>query len=148
MWTEPLHAAICRKVIEARDSASREIEIWGDGSQTRSFMYIDDCIEGMVRIMESTIDHPINLGSSEIVTINRLVDIVESIVESIAGIQLKRRYKLDAPMGVHGRNSDNTLILERLGWEPSTRLRDGLGRTFAWIDTQVRARRAGKTMLM
>src|ERR1700721_323399 len=119
-------AAVCRKVIEAKNSGRHEIEIWGDGNQTRSFMYIDDCVKGTRAIMESEIDEPINLGSSELVTINQLVD----IVEEIAGVKLKRNYNLSAPKGVNGRNSDNTLILEKLGWEPSMRLRDGLKMTY------------------
>lgn len=130
---EKAPAAICRKVIEAKLSGDHEIEIWGDGNQTRSFMYIDDCVDGTQRIMESEIDEPINLGSSELVTINQLVD----VAEEIGGIKLRRRYDLSAPKGVNGRNSDNTLILDRLGWEPSIRLRDGLRRTYEWIEAQV-----------
>jgi GDP-D-mannose 3',5'-epimerase len=135
-WTggrEKAPAAICRKVIEAKTSGSNEIEIWGDGRQTRSFMYIDDCTQGTLMIAESDIDEPINLGSSELVTINQLVD----IVEEIAGVELKRRYNLDAPKGVNGRNSDNTKILERLSWEPSIRLRDGMAKTYEWIESQM-----------
>ncbi len=135
-WTggrEKAPAAICRKVIEAKSSGKHEIEIWGDGKQTRSFMYIDDCTRGTLAIAESEIDEPINLGSSELVTINQLVD----IVEEIAGVKLNRRYKLDAPKGVNGRNSDNTKILEKLGWEPSIRLKDGMARTYAWIESQM-----------
>lgn len=137
-WTsgrEKAPAAICRKIAEAQLSGEHEIEIWGDGEQTRSFTYIDDCIEGTLKIMDSDVHVPINLGSSEIVTINELVD----IVEEIAGITVNRRYDLDAPQGVRGRNSDNTMILKRLGWEPSTRLRDGLARTYDWIYDQVSA---------
>ncbi len=130
---EKAPAAICRKVIEAKTSGKHEIEIWGDGSQTRSFMYIDDCLKGTVAITESHIDYPINLGSSELVTINQLVD----LVEEIAGVKLDRRYKLDAPKGVNGRNSDNTRILKELGWEPSTKLRDGLAKTYEWIESQM-----------
>jgi GDP-D-mannose 3', 5'-epimerase len=126
---EKAPAAICRKVIEAKLSGRHEIEIWGDGEQTRSFMYIDDCLYGTEAILESDILEPINLGSSEMVTINELVD----IVEEIAGVTLARRYNLDAPKGVRGRNSDNTLILDRLGWEPSTPLRTGLEATYRWI---------------
>jgi len=132
---EKAPAAICRKVAEAKLAGRDEIEIWGDGEQTRSFMYIDDCLYGTTRIMESDIREPINLGSSELVTINQLVD----IVEEIAGVQLKRRYNLDAPKGVRGRNSDNTLILERLGWEPSTPLAVGLEKTFSWIYDELAA---------
>jgi nucleoside-diphosphate-sugar epimerase len=137
-WTggrEKAPAAICRKVAEAKISGNHEIEIWGDGEQTRSFMYIDDCLEGTRRIMDSEIDFPINLGSSEMVTINQLVD----IVEGIAGITLNRRYDLDAPKGVRGRNSDNTLIQQELGWEPSISLQDGLEQTYAWVYDQVSA---------
>ena len=103
---EKAPAAICRKVIEAKLTGKHEIEIWGTGEQTRSFMYIDDCLKGIQLIMDSDILEPINLGSAEMVSINQLVD----IVEEIAGIKLKRRYDLGAPKGVNGRNSDNTLI--------------------------------------
>lgn len=130
---EKAPAAICRKVIDAKQSGRHEIEIWGDGNQTRSFMYIDDCLHGVRAITESDIHEPINLGSDELVTINQLVD----IVESIAGVKLRRSYKLDAPKGVNGRNSDNTKILEYLGWEPSIRLRDGLARTYEWIESEM-----------
>ncbi len=126
---EKAPAAICRKVAAAKLAGENEIEIWGDGEQTRSFMYIDDCLLGTTRIMESDILDPINLGSSELVTINQLVD----IVEEIARVRLTRRYNLDAPKGVRGRNSDNTRILEHLGWEPSTRLSFGLEKTYSWI---------------
>ncbi len=127
---EKAPAAICRKVIHAKADGTGEIDIWGDGKQTRSFMYIDDCLHGIHAIMNSdTITMPINLGSSELVTINQLVD----IVEDIAGITLKRNYQLDAPKGVNGRNSDNTLIRQHLGWEPSIRLRDGMEKTYRWI---------------
>jgi nucleoside-diphosphate-sugar epimerase len=135
-WTggrEKAPAAICRKVLEAKSSGKLEIEIWGDGHQTRSFMYIDDCTKGVLDIAESEIREPINLGSSELVTINQLVD----IVEEIAGIKLQRRYKLDAPKGVNGRNSDNTKIQQYLGWEPSIRLKDGMAKTYEWIETQM-----------
>ncbi len=132
---EKAPAAICRKVIEAKHSGKHEIEIWGSGEQTRSFMYIDDCTYGTQAILESDIREPINLGSSELVTINQLVD----IVEDIAGLKLERRYKLDAPKGVNGRNSDNTLIQQYLGWEPSIKLRDGLAKTYAWIESQMLA---------
>ena len=142
-WTggrEKAPAAICRKVIEAKRSGVHEINIWGDGKQTRSFMYIDDCVQGTQMIMESEIDEPINLGSSELVTINQLVD----IVEDIAGIKLKRTYDLNAPKGVNGRNSDNTMILEKLGWEPSIRLRDGMERTYRWIEQEIATGAKGK----
>jgi GDP-D-mannose 3',5'-epimerase len=137
-WTggrEKAPAAICRKVIEAKHSGSGQIEIWGDGKQTRSFMYIDDCTLGTRMITESDIREPLNLGSNELVTINQLVD----IAEDIAGVKLKRIYKLDAPRGVNGRNSDNTLILEKLNWEPSIKLREGLAKTYAWIENEMLA---------
>jgi nucleoside-diphosphate-sugar epimerase len=137
---EKAPAAICRKVIEAKRSGKHEIEIWGDGKQTRSFMYIDDCVQGTQRIMESAIDEPINLGSSELVTINQLVD----IVEDIAAVKLERKYNLSAPKGVNGRNSDNTMILDRLGWEPSTRLRDGMETTYRWIEREIERGASGK----
>ncbi len=132
---EKAPAAICRKVIEAKLSGRHEINIWGDGHQTRSFMYIDDCVEGTQKIMASDIHEPINLGSSESVTINQLVD----ITEGIAGIKLKRSYDLSAPKGVNGRNSDNTMILDRLSWEPSISLRDGMEKTYRWIEGEIRA---------
>ena len=137
-WTggrEKAPAAVCRKVIEAKNSGRHEIEIWGDGKQTRSFMYIDDCIKGVQMITESEIHEPLNLGSDELVTINQLVD----IVEDIAGVKLKRNYKLDAPKGVNGRNSDNTLILEKLDWAPSIKLREGMAKTYAWIEQEMLA---------
>jgi GDP-D-mannose 3', 5'-epimerase len=130
---EKAPAAICRKVCEAKQSGNHAIDIWGDGRQTRSFMFIDDCIKGTKLIMNSDITEPINLGSSELVTINQLVD----IAEEIAGIRLKRTYSLNAPKGVAGRNSDNTMIQEKLGWEPSIRLRDGLEKTYRWIERQM-----------
>jgi len=137
---EKAPAAICRKVIEAKNSGKLEIDIWGDGKQTRSFMYIDDCVKGTQAIMESDIDEPINLGSSELVTINQLVD----LAEEIGGVKLKRTYNLSAPKGVNGRNSDNTLILEKLGWEPSIKLRDGLERTYRWIEGEIASGARGK----
>jgi GDP-D-mannose 3',5'-epimerase len=133
---EKAPAAVCRKVIQAKTSGKHEIEIWGDGKQTRSFMYIDDCLKGTQAILASDILEPINLGSSELVTINGLVDIVEQIAE----VKLKRSYNLSAPKGVNGRNSDNTLIKRYLGWEPSTRLRDGMERTYRWIFDQMAKR--------
>lgn len=133
---EKAPAAICRKVIAAKLSGNHEIEIWGDGKQTRSFMWIDDCVKGTQTIMHGEYVDPLNLGSSELVSINQLVD----IVEEIAGLKLKRSYNLSAPKGVNGRNSDNTLIKKIFNWEPSTRLRDGLDRTYAWIYDQMTAR--------
>ena len=132
---EKAPAAICRKVIDAKLRGTRDIEIWGDGQQTRSFQYIDDCIHGTRAIMDSGIPDPINLGSAEMVTINQLVD----LVEDIAGIKLERHYKLDAPKGVRGRSSDNTLIRKLLGWEPSITLRTGLEKTYAWIYDQMKS---------
>jgi GDP-D-mannose 3', 5'-epimerase len=126
---EKAPAAICRKVIRAKQTGDHAIEIWGDGHQTRSFMYIDDCVRGTLAIARSDILDPINLGSSELVTINQLVD----IAEEIAGVKLERRYDLGAPKGVNGRNSDNTMIRGALGWEPSIKLRDGMERTYRWI---------------
>ena len=131
---EKAPAAMCRKVIQAKLSGKHEIEIWGDGHQTRSFMYIDDCLKGIQAILASDILEPINLGSSELVSINQLVD----IVEGIAGIKLKRSYNLKAPKGVNGRNSDNTLIKKYLGWEPCVRLRDGMEKTYHWIYDQIK----------
>src|SRR2546423_11717430 len=130
---EKAPAAICRKVIQAKLSGKHDIEIWGDGNQTRSFMYISDCLKGTQAILASDILEPLNLGSNELVTINGLVDMVENIV----GIKLKRSYNLKAPKGVNGRNSDNTLIQKYLGWEPNTRLRDGMEKTYAWIYDQM-----------
>jgi GDP-D-mannose 3', 5'-epimerase len=136
---EKAPAAVCRKVIQAKLTGKHEIEIWGSGEQTRSFMYIDDCLRGMDLIMNSEIVEPINLGSSEAVTINQLVD----LAEEIAGIKLQRRYKLDAPKGVNGRNSDNTLIKKLLDWEPDTSLKTGLEQTYRWIYDQYVARGKG-----
>ena len=130
---EKAPAAICRKVIEAKLSGRHEIEVWGDGQQTRSFMYISDCIDGTQRIMASRIPEPINLGSSQLVTIDRLVD----IVEDIAGIRLERNYNRRAPLGVRGRNSDNTLIRRYLDWEPSVPLEEGMERTYRWVYDQM-----------
>jgi GDP-D-mannose 3',5'-epimerase len=133
---EKAPAAICRKVIEAKLSGKHEIEIWGDGHQTRSFQYIDDCVLGTQKIMHSeAVTMPINLGSSEMVTINQLVD----LAEGVAGIKLKRNYNLKAPKGVNGRNSDNTLIQKLLGWEPSISLKSGLEKTYRWIYDDITA---------
>ncbi|MBL0926861.1 MAG: NAD-dependent epimerase/dehydratase family protein [Phycisphaerales bacterium] len=138
---EKAPAAICRKVIAAVVSGKHEIEIWGDGTQTRSFMYIDDCVRGINLITHSDILEPINLGSSELVSINQLVD----IAEDIAGVKLKRHYKLDAPRGVAGRNSDNTKIVGYLKWEPDTRLRVGMEKTYRWIYDEFTAKYNAKT---
>ena len=131
---EKAPAAVCRKIATAAITGNHEIEIWGDGEQTRSFMYIDDCVQGSQMIMNGDSGEPVNLGSSELVSINQLVD----IVEGIAGIKCERHYKLDAPQGVRGRNSDNTQILETYGWEPSISLTDGLAETYAWVFDQVK----------
>ena len=133
---EKAPAAICRKVIRAKLSGENRIVIWGDGSRTRSFTYISDCLEGTRRLMESDVRTPINIGSSEMVTINQLVD----LVERIAGVRLVREYDTEAPKGVAGRNSDNAQVKKLLGWEPSTPLLVGLEATYRWIYDQIRAR--------
>ena len=130
---EKAPAAICRKVIEGELLDRKDLVIWGDGNQTRSFMFVDDCTKGILQLMNSNIEEPLNLGSSEMVSINQLVD----YVEEIAGIKLNRRYDLGAPKGVRGRNSDNTLILKCLGWEPSIPLKAGLRKTYDWIKSQM-----------
>jgi GDP-D-mannose 3', 5'-epimerase len=139
---EKAPAALCRKVIEAKDSGNLTIDIWGDGVQTRSFMYIDDCVQGIDMIMhcDDLIATPINLGSSELIAINDLV----SMAEAIGGVTLERTHDMDAPRGVAGRNSDNTFIQEVLGWEPSLPFSEGLARTYAWIEKQYNDRKAGK----
>jgi GDP-D-mannose 3', 5'-epimerase len=135
---EKAPAAICRKIVTAKLSGRHDIEIWGDGNQTRSFTYIDDCIKGTQMILHGDYAHPINLGSSELVSINQLVD----VVEQIAGINLKRTYNPSAPRGVNGRNSDNNLIQRVLHWEPSTHLRDGMEKTYGWIYDQISAKQS------
>jgi nucleoside-diphosphate-sugar epimerase len=142
---EKAPAALCRKAIEAKDTGKHEIDIWGDGTQTRSFMYIADCVYGIDRIMhcDKLIATPINLGTSELVSINQLVD----YIEAIAGIQLRRSYQLDAPKGVAGRNSDNTMIQAVLGWEPGLPLKEGLKSTYQWIEQQYQDRKAGKRVV-
>jgi len=137
---EKAPAAICRKVIEAKLSGDHRIEIWGDGRQTRSFTFIDDALFGIKALFDSDIHEPLNLGSDEMVSINELVD----IVEDIAGVELERCYDLDAPKGVRGRNSDNSLIRAKLGWAPSTPLRAGMRIAYDWIETQIRAGAASK----
>ncbi len=139
---EKAPAALCRKVIEAKDTGKHEIVIWGDGHQTRSFMYIDDCTKGIDMIMhcEQLIATPINLGSDYLISINDLV----SISEKIGGIKLERQHDLDAPIGVAGRNSDNTFIQQVLGWAPGTPLEEGMKKTYAWIEQQYNDRKAGK----
>ncbi len=139
---EKAPAALCRKVIEAKDAGAKEITIWGDGTQTRSFMYIDDCTKGIDQIMhcEKLLATPINLGSSELVSINELA----TLAEKIGGVKLTRRYDPTAPRGVAGRNSDNTMIHSILGWEPNTPLSDGLAKTYHWIEQQYRDKKSGK----
>lgn len=139
---EKAPAAICRKVIEAKDHDSNCITIWGDGTQTRSFMYVDDCVEGIDRIThcDKLIATPINLGSAELVSVNTLVD----LVEELGGVKLRRTYDMNSPRGVAGRNSDNTMIKSILGWEPSMPFRTGLATTYAWIARQYEDRKAGK----
>jgi nucleoside-diphosphate-sugar epimerase len=139
---EKAPAALCRKVIQAIDTGSKDITIWGDGSQTRSFMYIDDCVQGIDKIThcDDLIATPINLGSSELVSINELL----SKIEKIAGVKMNRKYDLSAPKGVAGRNSDNTFIKQVLKWEPSTTLNKGLAATYKWIEGQYHAQKAGK----
>ncbi len=137
---EKAPAALCRKIIEAQANGSGEIEIWGDGEQTRSFMYIDDCVTGIEKLMRSRYSDPLNLGRSELVSVNQLVD----TIEEIAGFDVRRRYQLDAPQGVRGRNSDNTLIRQILGWEPEIDLRAGLETTYGWIKEQYERRQRGE----
>jgi nucleoside-diphosphate-sugar epimerase len=134
---EKAPAAICRKIISAKLSGKHEIEIWGDGNQTRSFMYIDDCIKGTRLMVERDIRGPLNIGSNELVSINQLVD----VVEEIAGVRLKRIYNLRAPKGVKGRNSNNTRIQKILGWQPSISLREGMEKTYRWIYDKMSAER-------
>lgn len=140
---EKAPAAVCRKVIEAIDRGDNAIEIWGDGEQTRSFCWIDDCIDGIYRLMDSDVTEPLNIGSSEMVSINELV----SMVEGIAGVTLERRYDPSKPKGVRGRNSDNTKIKALLEWEPRTPLEHGLHKTYYWIKEQYEARKAGKAVV-
>jgi nucleoside-diphosphate-sugar epimerase len=142
---EKAPAAISRKVIEALDTGNMTIEIWGDGSQTRSFCFIEDCVLGIDKIMhcDRLIATPVNLGSSELISINDLV----TMVEEIAGVKLRRTYDPDAPKGVAGRNSDNAFICSVLGWEPRTPLRTGMQKTYAWISEQYADRNAGKRVV-
>ena len=141
---EKAPAALCRKIAQAALSGHHEIEIWGDGEQTRSFMYVDDCVEGTLRVTAGDSPLPVNVGSSELVSINQMVD----IIEQIAQITVKRNYKLDAPLGVRGRNSDNAMIHEIYGWEPSIRLADGLERTYRWIYDTLASRQSRTTSLV
>jgi len=134
---EKVPAAMCRKVAEAADGA--EIEIWGDGKQTRSFLYVDECVEGVTRLMESDFTGPVNIGSDEMVSINQLA----YMVMRIAGKKVTLRH-IDGPLGVRGRNSDNHLIFDKLGWRPSRSLEEGLTKSYAWIAQQVEAARASE----
>jgi nucleoside-diphosphate-sugar epimerase len=139
---EKAPAALCRKVIEAKDLGFGTLEVWGDGTQARSFMYIDDCVRGIDKIMHCNqlIATPINLGTSELISINDLA----SLAEKIGGVKLERKYLLDAPKGVAGRNSDNTMIKSILNWEPSIPISEGLAKTYTWIEGQYRDRKAGR----
>ena len=130
---EKAPAALCRKVAKAKASGTNSIEIWGDGEQTRSFTYIEDCIKGSIMLMNSDIREPLNIGSSQMVSINSMVE----IIEGIAGVELTRKYNLEAPKGVRGRNSDNTRIQDLLNWQPSISLSTGLSATYKWIEEQV-----------
>ena len=130
---EKAPAALCRKIAKAKASSNKSIEIWGDGEQTRSFTYIEDCIKGSIMLMNSDIREPLNVGSSEMVSINSMVE----IIEGIAGLKITRNYNLEAPKGVRGRNSDNTRIQKLLNWQPSISLSTGLSATYKWIEEQV-----------
>ena len=130
---EKVPAAICRKVIQAKLSGDHRIEVWGDGSQRRTFLFIEDGIEGILRIFRGPFVNPLNLSSDRVVSINQLID----IVEGIAGIAVDREYRLDAPQGVRGRSSDNTLICQELDWEPSIPLEVGIEKTYRWISDQM-----------
>ena len=132
---EKAPAAMCRKVAVAKLTGEREIEIWGDGEQTRSFCYIDDCVEGIYRLMRSDYTEPLNLGQDRLITINELAD----MVAEAAGVEIIKRH-VPGPQGVRGRNSDNTRLRQVLGWEPQISLEEGLARTYAWIEAQVRAK--------
>jgi nucleoside-diphosphate-sugar epimerase len=127
---EKAPAAVCRKIAQASNSG--EVEIWGDGTQTRSFLYIDECLEGTIRLTRSDFEGPVNVGSEEMVTINQLVD----LVSDIAGKRVVKKH-VPGPLGVRGRNSDNRLIGQKLGWKPSATLRSGLEKTYEWIERQV-----------
>jgi nucleoside-diphosphate-sugar epimerase len=136
-WTggrEKVPAAICRKVAIAKLTGNPEVEIWGDGEQTRSFCYVDDCIEGLHRLMRSDWAEPLNLGQDRLISVNELAD----LVASIAGVRIRKRH-VEGPQGVRGRNSDNSRLREVLGWEPRISLEEGLARTYTWIEEQVRS---------
>ena len=140
---EKAPAALSRKIIEAKESGNLKIEVWGDGKQTRTFMYIDDCITGLDKLMESDFSDPINLGRSELVSINQLID----IISEIAGVEVEREHNLDAPQGVRGRSSDNSLILDKLKWEPEVNLKTGLVQTYAWIEEQIEREARGESVI-
>lgn len=140
---EKAPAALSRKIIEAKKSDNLKIEVWGDGEQTRTFMYIDDCISGLDKLMESDFSDPINLGRSELVSINQLID----IISEIAGVEVEREHNLDAPQGVRGRSSDNSLILDKLKWEPEIDLKTGLVKTYAWIEEQIEREARGESVI-
>ncbi|MDB4721363.1 NAD-dependent epimerase/dehydratase family protein [Verrucomicrobiales bacterium] len=140
---EKAPAALSRKIIEAKKSDNLKIEVWGDGEQTRTFMYIDDCITGLDKLMESDFSDPINLGRSELVSINQLID----IISEIAGVEVEREHNLDAPQGVRGRSSDNSLILDKLKWEPEVNLKTGLVQTYAWIEEQIEREARGESVI-
>jgi GDP-D-mannose 3',5'-epimerase len=140
---EKAPAALSRKIIEAKKSGDLKIEVWGDGEQTRTFMYIDDCISGLDKLMESDFSDPINLGRSELVSINQLID----IISEIAGVEVEREHNLDAPQGVRGRSSDNSLILDKLKWEPEIDLKTGLVKTYAWIEEQIEREARGESVI-
>ncbi|MBV9242812.1 MAG: GDP-mannose 4,6-dehydratase, partial [Acidobacteria bacterium] len=140
---EKAPAALCRKIAAAKLTGQAEIEIWGDGGQTRSFCYIDDCLEGIYRLMQSDHHEPLNLGQDRMVSINQLAD----LIAEIAGVRISKRH-VEGPQGVRGRNSDNTLLKSVLGWEPEISLENGLRRTYAWIEEQVGEQmRAGDSAL-
>jgi nucleoside-diphosphate-sugar epimerase len=140
---EKAPAALSRKIIEAKKSDNLKIEVWGDGEQTRTFMYIDDCISGLDKLMESDFSDPINLGRSELVSINQLID----IISEIAGVEVEREHNLDAPQGVRGRSSNNSLILDKLKWEPEIDLKTGLVKTYAWIEEQIEREARGESVI-
>ncbi|MDC3030206.1 NAD-dependent epimerase/dehydratase family protein [Candidatus Pelagibacter sp.] len=132
---EKAPAALCRKIIEAKINKKKEIEVWGDGEQTRSFMYIEDCIEGTKKIFRSSLSEPYNVGSDEQVSINQMI----SIIEEIADYEVKKKYLLDKPKGVRGRSSDNQKISKDLNWYPTTKLKEGLTLTYSWIYNQIKS---------
>lgn len=132
---EKAPAALCRKVAEAKISENHEVEIWGDGEQTRSFCYIDDCLAGLFKLMHSDYVEPLNIGQDRMITINQLAD----IIAEVAMIEITKKH-ISGPQGVRGRNSDNTRLRQVLGWEPEISLEDGLAKTYSWIEDQVRTK--------